>query len=232
MWSLHFTLNTMTLLALSLAIGLLIDDAVVVRENISKRLERGGARRAAQEGTARSRSACSRPRFTIVAVFVPVALHERHLGQFFSPVRAHRHRGGAGVALRGVHARPHALEPLLPKAHAAGAKDPFMPPTRPFLAVFEGIEGVYRRVLGFALRNKIVVGLGAFLALFSIGPVAGLMGNEFVNQEDRGQFVLEAELPAGTKLDETARPSLPAGFQGARGPKVHHRASTLRRRAR
>ena len=64
MYVLGFTLNMMTLLGLSLAIGLLIDDAVVVRENIFKHLERGEPpREAALRGHARrSRSACSRPR--------------------------------------------------------------------------------------------------------------------------------------------------------------------------
>ncbi|MBL0195724.1 MAG: efflux RND transporter permease subunit [Myxococcales bacterium] len=210
MYALHFTLNMMTLLALSLAIGLLIDDAVVVRENISKHLERGvEPRRAALEGTREISLSVLATTLTIVAVFVPVAFMSGIVGQFFRQFGL-TITAAVLVSLFVAFTLDPMLSSRFSKAHVAGAKDPFMPLKRPFLAVFEGIEGVYRRVLGFALRNKIVVGLGAFLALFSIGPVAGLMGNEFVNQEDRGQFVLEAELPAGTKLDETARLSLPA----------------------
>ena len=210
MYALNFTLNMMTLLALSLAIGLLIDDAVVVRENISKHLERGvDPRTAALEGTKEISLSVLATTLTIVAVFVPVAFMSGIVGQFFRQFGL-TITAAVLVSLFVAFTLDPMLSSRFSKAHVPGAKDPFMPVKRPFLWVFESIEGLYRRVLKFALSHKIIVGIGAFLALFSIGPVAGLMGNEFVNAEDRGQFVLEAELPAGTKLAETARLALPA----------------------
>lgn len=210
MYALNFTLNMMTLLALSLAIGLLIDDAVVVRENISKHLERGvDPKTAALEGTKEISLSVLATTLTIVAVFVPVAFMSGIVGQFFRQFGL-TITAAVLVSLFVAFTLDPMLSSRFSKAHVKGAVDPFMIVKRPFLAVFEGIEALYRRVLGFALNHKIVVGLVAFAALFSIGPVAGLMGNEFVNQEDRGQFVLEAELPAGTKLEETSRLSLPA----------------------
>jgi hydrophobe/amphiphile efflux-1 (HAE1) family protein len=208
MYALNFTLNMMTLLALSLAIGLLIDDAVVVRENISKHLERGvDPKTAALEGTREISLSVLATTLTIVAVFVPVAFMSGIVGQFF---RQFGLTISAAVLVSLFVA--FTLDPMLSsrfsKAHVHGAVDRFMVIKRPFLWVFEGIESLYRGLLGFALRNKILVGVGAFLALFSIGPISSLMGNEFVNAEDRGQFVLEAELGAGTKLDETARVTL------------------------
>ncbi len=210
MYALNFTLNMMTLLALSLAIGLLIDDAVVVRENISKHLERGvDPKTAALEGTKEISLSVLATTLTIVAVFVPVAFMSGIVGQFFRQFGL-TITAAVLVSLFVAFTLDPMLSSRFSKAHVKGAVDPFMIVKRPFLAVFEGIEALYRRVLGFALNHKIVVGVVAFLALFSIGPVAGLMGNEFVNQEDRGQFVLEAELAAGTKLEETSRLSLPA----------------------
>ena len=210
MYALGFTLNMMTLLALSLAIGLLIDDAVVVRENISKHLERGvDPTTAALEGTKEISLSVLATTLTIVAVFVPVAFMSGIVGQFFRQFGL-TITAAVLVSLFVAFTLDPMLSSRFSKAHVKGAVDPFMIVKRPFLAVFEGIEALYRRVLGFALNHKIVVGVVAFAALFSIGPVAGLMGNEFVNQEDRGQFVLEAELPAGTKLEETSRLSLPA----------------------
>src|SRR5690349_4912273 len=85
-WLCGFTLNFMTLLGLSLAIGVLIDDAIVVRENIVRHMERGEDRRAAaQNGTAEIGLAVSATTFSIVAVFVPVAFMGGGAGEWFRP---------------------------------------------------------------------------------------------------------------------------------------------------
>ncbi len=79
-----FTLNTMTLMALSLAIGILIDDAIVVRENIMRHLGKGqGHRQAALDGTAEIGLAVLATTLTIVAVFLPVAFMGGIIGRFF-----------------------------------------------------------------------------------------------------------------------------------------------------
>ena len=78
------TLNVMTLMALSLAIGLLIDDAIVVRENIVRHLEHGQDHfEAARDGTAEIGLAVLATTFSIVAVFVPVAFMKGIVGRFF-----------------------------------------------------------------------------------------------------------------------------------------------------
>src|SRR5215217_877165 len=84
MWVFDFTVNTMTLLALSLAIGLLIDDAIVVRENIVRHLEMGKSHeRAAKEGTDEIGLAVMATTFAVVAVFVPVAFMGGIIGKIF-----------------------------------------------------------------------------------------------------------------------------------------------------
>ncbi|MDP1159338.1 efflux RND transporter permease subunit, partial [Klebsiella variicola] len=85
-WLMGFSLNFMSLLGLSLAIGVLIDDAIVVRENIVRHMERGSDRvTAAREGTAEIGLAVAATTFAIVAVFVPVAFMGNGPGQWFKP---------------------------------------------------------------------------------------------------------------------------------------------------
>src|SRR3954466_15431767 len=85
-WACGFTLNFMTLRGLSLAIGVLIDDAIVVRENIVRHMESGEDRRtAAQRGTAEIGMAVTATTFSIIAVFIPVAFMGGGAGEWFRP---------------------------------------------------------------------------------------------------------------------------------------------------
>ena len=85
-WLCGFTLNFMTLLGLSLAIGVLIDDAIVVRENIVRHMERGEDRiTAARNGTAEIGLAVTATTFSIIAVFIPVAFMGGGAGEWFRP---------------------------------------------------------------------------------------------------------------------------------------------------
>lgn len=216
MYLLGYTLNMMTLLGLSLAIGLLIDDAVVVRENIFKHLEMGKTpTRAALEGTKEIALSVFATTLTIVAVFLPVAFVKGMVGQFFRQFGI-----TISVAVMISLVVAFTLDPMLSSKfsktihrHADGSaaaghdptKESFYWLKRPFLWFFEGMDNVYRGMLGWAVSHKLVVGVLAIGSLFFMGFIAKLTGSEFVNAEDRGQFITELELPAGTSLDETAR---------------------------
>ena len=207
MYVLGYTLNMMTLLGLSLAIGLLIDDAVVVRENIFKHLERGKSpAQAALDGTKEIALSVLATTMTIVAVFMPIAFVKGIAGQFF---RQFGVTVSAAVVISLLVA--FTLDPMLSsrfsKKLAHGQRDRFELLKRPFNAVFDGMDHFYRRILGWAVTHKILVGLFAVGALVFMGWLGKLMGNEFVAAEDRGQFVVDLELPAGTSLDETDRVS-------------------------
>ncbi len=194
MYIFKFSLNMMTLLALSLAIGLLIDDAVVVRENIQKHLERGeDPRTAALNGTKEIALSVLATTLTVVAVFLPVAFMDGIVGQFF--------RSSASPSSRPVLVSlfvAFTLDPMLSsrfsKSHVKGAKDSFAFIKRPFEAFFSGLESTYRVVLRWVVRRKIVVGGIAFASFMLMFPIAGLTGVDFVNSEDRGQFVVDVEL--------------------------------------
>ncbi len=210
MYVLGFSLNMMTLLALSLAIGLLIDDAVVVRENIAKHLERGeDPKTAALNGTKEISLSVLATTLTVVAVFVPVAFMSGMVGQFFRQF---------GLTIVGAVMMSlfvaFTLDPMLSsrfsKPHVPGARDRFEPLKRPFVKFFDALEWSYRLVLRWTVRRKLVVGLLAVVSFVAMFPIAILTGVDFVNQEDRSQFVADIELPAGTKLSESAALLLPA----------------------
>jgi len=203
MYVLGYTLNMMTLLGLSLAIGLLIDDAVVVRENIFKHLERGKSpAQAALDGTKEIALSVLATTMTIVAVFMPIAFIKGIAGQFF---RQFGITISAAVVISLLVA--FTLDPMLSsrfsKTIAHGEKEKYAALKRPFLAVFDGMDHLYKGVLGWAVRHKLIVGALALGGLFLMGFIGKLMGNEFVTAEDRGQFVVDIELPAGTSLDHT-----------------------------
>lgn len=205
MYVLGYTLNMMTLLGLSLAIGILIDDAVVVRENIFKHMERGkDPMSAALDGTQEIQLAVLATTLTIVAVFLPVAFVEGIVGQFF---RQFGITISCAVMLSLFVA--FTLDPMLSsrftKALVHGAADPWDPVKRPIRRFFDGLDDAYAATLDWCLRHKLIVGLGSLGSLFLMGAVAGIMGNEFVSSEDRAQFVVDIELPAGTSLTETSR---------------------------
>ncbi len=205
MYALGFTLNMMTLLGLSLAIGLLIDDAVVVRENIFKHLERGvPPKEAAERGTQEIALSVLATTLTIVAVFVPVAFMDGIVGMFFKQFGL---TVSAAVMISLFVA--FTLDPMLSarfsktvdhtkQGWAAAVK-------RPFEYVFRAMDDTYRGVLGWALRHKLAVGALAIGSLVGMGQIAGIMGSDFVNPEDRGQWNVDIEFPAGTSLEETTR---------------------------
>ena len=207
MYVLGFTLNMMTLLGLSLAIGLLIDDAVVVRENIFKHLERGvPPKEAALRGTEEIALSVLATTLTIVAVFVPVAFMSGIVGQFF---RQFGLTVSCAVLISLFVA--FTLDPMLSSRFSKPVEhhkpDPWKAVKRPFEVVFKAMDDTYRGVLEWALEHKIIVGFLAFGSLFGSCQVMGIMGADFVNAEDRSQMVMDIELPAGTSLEETGRRS-------------------------
>jgi HAE1 family hydrophobic/amphiphilic exporter-1 len=227
MWILGFSLNMMTLLALSLAIGLLIDDAVVVRENIAKHLERGeDPKTAALNGTKEISLSVLATTLTVVAVFLPVAFMTGIVGQFF------RQFGLTIVAavLMSLFVA-FTLDPMLSsrfsKAHVKGAKDSFAWLKRPFEAFFAGMESAYTVVLRWSVRHKLVVGIIAVLSFVAMFPIGALTGVDFVNAEDRGQFVVDIELSAGTKLAETAAALAPVEAELMKDPRFVTILSTV-----
>ncbi len=213
MFVLDFTLNMMTLLGLSLAIGLLIDDSIVVRENIMKHLDRGeDPVTAASKGTREITLAVLATTATLCAVFVPIAFTGGIVGQFFREF-------GLTVAGATIFSAwvAFTLDPML-SARLAVQKKPgddgagiFGFVVRPMTRFYELLDGLYYSFLRAILAKPwrmAVAGILAFGVLFGSCALTPLMGNNFVAPEDRGQFNVDIELPAGLRLEESARLSL------------------------
>jgi HAE1 family hydrophobic/amphiphilic exporter-1 len=172
-WAMGFQLETMSLLGLSLAIGILIDDAIVVRENIVRHVEMGKDHyTAAREGTDEIGLAVAATTFSILAVFVPSASC-RDRRAVVQAVRAHHRVLGARVAVRVVLARPDALgllaDPHVPEEQEVAPDEGARPLQRWFNRQAEG----YKRVIAWALDHRaamMAMAVGTFLASFTLPP--------------------------------------------------------------
>src|SRR5437899_2447242 len=205
LYAFGFTLNFLTLMALSLCIGLLIDDAIVVRENIVRHLTLGKDHvTASREGTDEIGLAVMATTFAIVAVFVPIAFMSGVIGRFFFQF-------GLTVAVAVLVSLfiSFTLDPMLSSVwhDPPGSRFQRVPWLGRFMERFErGIEWVHRlygRILEWALGHRksvIALALATFFASFAIVP---LVGTEFVPESDQGFISLRLNTPVGSSLEYT-----------------------------
>jgi hydrophobe/amphiphile efflux-1 (HAE1) family protein len=200
-----FTLNFLTLMALSLCIGLLIDDAIVVRENIVRHLGMGkDHHRAAREGTDEIGLAVMATTFAIVAVFVPVAFMSGIIGRFF-------YQFGITVAVAVLVSLfvSFTLDPMLSAvwrdpAEGRFARVPWL--GRLMAKVERGVEWLHHRygvLLEWALGNRkkvLGIALAIFVASFFVLP---LVGTEFTPESDEGRTSFRLTTPVGSSLEYT-----------------------------
>jgi HAE1 family hydrophobic/amphiphilic exporter-1 len=205
-WAFGFTLNTMSLLGLSLAIGILIDDAIVVRENIVRHVEMGKNHfKAAFDGTDEIGLAVTATTLSIVVVFVPIAFLGGIAGQWFKPF-------GLTIVSSVLVSLfvSFSLDPML----SAYWPDPHAPlEQRPLLSRLLGrfnlwfdrrAEG-YKRVIAWALDHRLsMVSLAilTFVAALAL-PAMGVVGAGFVPQMDNSEFQIDLETPPGSNLAYT-----------------------------
>jgi hydrophobe/amphiphile efflux-1 (HAE1) family protein len=199
----NFTLNFLTLMALSLSIGLLIDDAIVVRENIVRHLGMGkNHARAAEDGTNEIGLAVMATTFAIVAVFVPIAFMQGIIGRFFLQF-------GITVAVAVLVSLfvSFTLDPMLSSVWPDPVKDRFkyVPWLGRLMArIDRGIEhvhGWYAKVLGFALAWRKATLAFAFAVFAGSLLLVPMIGGEFVPQVDNGYIQLNFKVPVGSSLD-------------------------------
>jgi hydrophobic/amphiphilic exporter-1 (mainly G- bacteria), HAE1 family len=201
-----FTLNVMSLMGLSLAIGILIDDAIVVRENIVRHVELGADHmRAAHEGTDEIGLAVTATTFSIIAVFVPVGFMPGIAGQFFKPFAI---TIAAAVAVSLFVS--FSLDPMLsaywpdPQLEAHDRRNAIARKLEQFNAWFDRQAGRYERVIAWALDHRLlmisVAGL-SFVAAIALQVVFGGFG--FAPLSDNSELNINVETPPGSSLDYT-----------------------------
>jgi HAE1 family hydrophobic/amphiphilic exporter-1 len=205
MKALGMSINVMTMMALSLATGLLIDDAIVVRENIVRHLERGeGHFEAARNGTSEIGLAVFATAMSIVAVFVPVAFMKGIVGRFFFQF-------GMTVAFAVLVSLfvSFTLDPMLssrwydPAIAAKGKRRGLARLLEKFNNGFDRAADGYRNVIGWALDRRKTV-LGVALATFAGGILAfGSLQSAFFPDIDSGEFNVTFKTAPDASLAES-----------------------------
>jgi len=203
-WLCGFTLNFMTLLGLSLAIGVLIDDAIVVRENIVRHMENGEDRRtAALNGTAEIGMAVASTTFSIMAVFIPVAFMGGIAGEWFRPFAL---TVTCSVAVSLLIS--FTLDPMMsafwgdPPGHHHAPKRGLEKYLAKFNTWFDHQADRYGNVIAWALHHRRSM---AVIALLSLAAAIGLHmwkgGVAFQPKMDQGQIKIEVRTPASSSVE-------------------------------
>jgi multidrug efflux pump len=199
---LGFTINILTLLALVLAIGLVVDDAIVMLENIFRHMEMGKSRlRAAYDGSKEIAFAVLATTITLVAVFVPVAFLTGSVGRLF---REFGFSVAIAVAISGFVAltlTPMFSSRILKPIHGTGTGWA----SRSFDAFFDWMNRTYENTLRFALRHRLGIIITAVVLLIISAGVFKFMPSELVPTEDRGIGFGIVIAPEGSTLAYTDR---------------------------
>jgi len=227
---LGMTLNMLTLMALSLAIGLLIDDAIVVRENIVRHLQRGEDHfQSAREGTSEIGLAVMATTFSIIAVFVPVAFMKGIVGRFFFHF-------GITVAFAVLISLfvSFTLDPMLssrwydPDIERKGKRHLVARILDRFNNWFDRTADRYRTVIGWTLKHRKTVLLVATLSLMSgLVVFKFFLQSEFFTGYDAGEFQVNFTTAPAASIDET-RGRVRAVLTSLKGiPEVKHTYATI-----
>ncbi len=202
---LGFTLNVLTLMGLSLAIGLLIDDAIVVRENIVRHMHAGADHfTAAREATAEIGLAVMATTFTIIAVFVPVAFMGGIIGRFF-----YQFGITVGFAVLVSLYVSFTLDPMLSSRWYDPAADPkvrrswFGRGLAKLNDQLDRLRGVLADTLGWSLSHRWAIVALAVVAVLSSFSVFGRLGSAFMPQADPGQFQVSYKASPSISLERS-----------------------------
>jgi multidrug efflux pump len=196
---LGFTLNTFTLLGLALAVGIVVDDAIMVLENIYRHAESGKDRvRAAREGTAEITFAALAATLAVVAIFIPVVFMKGIIGKFFLQFGVTLCVAVLLSYLEAITLAPARCAQLLKTSREHRGKVG--------LAVDRGfvkLEGIYGRVLGQVLKRPGWVLLGALVVMAASGFAFRGLQSEFVPSQDQSRLMIRVQTAVGSSLEET-----------------------------
>jgi len=216
---LGFTLNTMSLMALSLAVGLLIDDAIVVIENIYRHMANGSPpRKAAFEATSEIGLAVMATTFSIVVVFLPVAFMKGIVGRFF-------YEFGMTVAFAVVVSLfiAFSLTPMLASRWLKVNNNKNTEPPKKFFSriihsvynrilliispwnrFFNRLNDKYRVLLKWSLSHRFLVIFASVIVFFGSLYLGKFLGSEFFPQTDQGKIRISVKTTPGTDMETTS----------------------------
>jgi len=236
MYMFGFTINMITMMALSLCVGLLIDDAIVVRENIVRHVRMGvSPRQAALDGTAEIGLAVLATTLSIVAVFLPIGFMGGIVGKFF-------HEFGITIVAAVLISMfvSFTLDPMLssvwndPQSHGVhqgppvtlydktlgritGAVDRFT----------EWLSGAYQQILRWSLRHKLTtLGIALLTLVLSFFLLSGV-GKEFTPKADMSETQINFYTPVGSALDVTEARAKQIDVLLRKMPEVRYTVATI-----
>src|SRR5205085_2787930 len=213
MYAFGFSINMVTLMALSLCVGLLIDDAIVVRENIVRHVQMGKPPfQAAMDGTQEIGLAVLATTFSIVAVFMPIGFMGGIIGKFF-------HEFGVTIVAAVLISMfvSFTLDPMLSSVwHDPDAEGHGKPKGKPtwydrsigrvtgwFDRATERLGDAYQAILRWALAHKLATLLGSIAIFVTSNMMVPLLGTEFVPKADFSETNVSFYTPVGSSLELT-----------------------------
>ncbi len=229
LYAFGFTLNVLTLMALSLSVGLLIDDAIVVRENIVRHVALGANHHdAALIGTKEIGLAVLATTFSIVAVFLPVGFMGGIIGRFF-------HQFGLTVVSAVLISMfvSFTLDPMLssiwrdPQAEGKFSAGPMGRLLAWFHDTMDRVSARYERLLAWSLAHRksvVAIALASFLASF---PLMKMIGSEFVPEPDLSELQVQFKTPVGSSLELTTQKARQAEAALREFPEVKYTYATV-----
>lgn len=195
---LNFTLNTMTLLALSLSVGVVVDDAILVLENIFRHREQGeDKRQAALLGSREITFAAMAATIAVIAIFLPVAFMQGIIGRFFFEF-------GVTVSVAVLLSLLVALTltPMLCSRFLSRTESRFQI-FKKTDAFYDRLSEWYRHVLPFTIRHRWIVVIAAGCIFLLSFWLLALIPKEFVPSQDQSRFMINLETPVGSSVEYT-----------------------------
>jgi len=229
--AMNFTLNGLTLLALTLSVGIVIDDAIVVLENIYRFIEekREDPFKAAVDATREIGPAVMATTLSLIAVFLPVAFMQGIVGRFLNsfgitmafailvsllvsftltPMLAARWIKKPAERTGAEEPENMPVSVALDKTAGGARRGPARPTAKGDSAskenpIFKAIDAVYTVLLRFSMRHRWVIVVASLVTLFSMGPLAQIVPKSFLPDDDESQFQVSARAPEGTSIEAT-----------------------------
>ena len=200
MYALGFSINLLTLLALVLAIGLVVDDAIVVLENISRRIELGEPPLlAAYRGAREVGFAVIATTLVLIAVFVPLVFLQGNIGRLFTEFALALAAAVAFSSVTALTLIPMLSSKLLTKSKRTTGLNSWMNKS------FTKFEGSYFKVLGKTIHQPILMALLILVSVVGLLRLVEILPSEFVPKEDRGNFFIQIQAAEGASFKENSR---------------------------
>ena len=192
-----FTLNNVTLLALTLAVGVVIDDAIVVVENIHRHMHTRGltALQAAVEATREITLAVTATTLSLVVIFLPVAFMSGQIGRLFNSYGVTVSVAVLVSLFISLTLTPMLASKFLKRETGHGRLARFSQALTGFL------DARYVRLVAWSLDHRLVVTLLALGVVASSWPLAGLVGQDFMPEDDQSEFEVSIEHATGTSFE-------------------------------